>query len=274
MTSLLPHLSYPWLNASDTHPVQCCLCRGASPHTSVYSFTINDRPFTIQECLGDGCLYLDPQPGRLWAESLYHHPGYYTGEDDMYGLKVDDTASTAIASIRLDEIKKIHPNATSLLEIGCAKGHTLLEAKRRGFDVVRGAEFSRSAVDACRALGLDVYEATANDALPPMITQSSYDIVASYSVLEHLENPSVFLQSLLPILHRNGLLILRVPRMSRTGPWLSLVDHTWHFTEAVLQRLLEQTGYHVVQMFASGVFHGQQHGGTLESMTVVAQHKQ
>jgi 2-polyprenyl-3-methyl-5-hydroxy-6-metoxy-1,4-benzoquinol methylase len=211
-------------------------------------------------------MFLSPQPGDRYIDALYNHRSYSTGEDDMYGLKIDDEKSANIARIRLDEILKYQQSTGNFLEIGCGGGHTLLEARKRGFQV-QGIEIAQSSIALCRAKGLDVLDISYNalDSLPP----NTYAVVALYSVLEHTKNPVNFLEQLLPSLKKDGLLVIRVPNMTKEGPWLSLLDHFWHFESGVLKNILTSFGLIVVDAFPSGIFHGTIHRGTLESVTFV-----
>lgn len=265
-------LNYPWLRVEDTKEVFCCLCGGANKTQDVFSFTINDKLFVIRYCEKDSIMFLFPQPGQKYLESLYNHPTYFQGQDDMYGLKVDEKKSEDIAKIRMEEIKKYKPSATSILEIGCGYGHTLGVAQKSGFKIVNGLEFSKRAVEICQQKGLDVQQMT-NNKIAGEFKEGLYDVVAMYSVLEHLSNPLEFANQLETLVAPGGILVIRVPEMSPSGPWLSLLDHLWHFTRQSLGNLVHGTGFEVLDIFSSGKFFGIQHGDILQNITVVANPK-
>jgi 2-polyprenyl-3-methyl-5-hydroxy-6-metoxy-1,4-benzoquinol methylase len=260
---------YPWLSAQDHHIVSCCLCNGTNAVEDVFSFSINNEPYFIRRCIHDDIMFLFPQPGEKFQQELYNQPSYFTGEDDMYGLAVSDDKSTEVAKIRIAEVQKYFPQATSILEIGCGFGHTLVEAKNAGFAIAEGIEFSEEAVAAAHAKGIHVVLGSANNVFPKELDSATYDIVALYSVLEHLNNPKAFLQSIKKYLHANSMLVIRVPRMSPAGPWLSLVDHLWHFSENSLRTIIEKEGMFVKEIFPSGTFVGTTHPGELKSMTAL-----
>jgi len=262
-------LKYPWLKNTDDRSVKCCLCGGKHKTADRLVFKINSKFYRIRECLVDGLMFLSPQPGQKYLNSLYNHPSYFQGADDMYGLAVDEEKSKKIARIRIDEILKYKNNASSILEIGCAYGHTLVAAKEAGFKMADGLEFSKDAVRACRDKGLRVFLSSSDKISLASIKKNRYDVIAMYSVLEHVRNPLVFLKKMIPMIASQGIIVIRVPEMSASGPWLSLLDHTWHFTRKSMKRLLGKVNLSVVDIFSSGKFIGLQHGGELSSMTVI-----
>lgn len=266
---------YDWLDTTSFRDVCCILCDGKKQTEDVFSFIVNDKLMNIRHCIHDDLLFLSPQPSGNYAETLYNHPSYFTGEDDMFGLSVSDEKSKEVAITRMNEIsdllKGYDLSAISLLEVGSAYGHTLLEAKEKGFGKVFGLEYSRDAVEASRQKGLTVKLASANDHLDEVFADTKFDVIALYSVLEHVDNPYNFLEEAKMILNKNGYLIIRVPRMSKEGPWLSLLDHYWHFTETSLRELVQKAGLSVIRVFPSGTFVGVSHSGSLSSMTIVAQ---
>ncbi len=266
----LYQLSYPWLKTNDVHLISCCICSGQNKQEPISQFILNEKTFTIMRCVADELMYLSPQPGKEYCDSLYNHPSYFEGTDDMYGLSMDEQKATEIAKIRINELRQYAPKATSILEIGCAHGHLLDEVRRQGFSVVKGIEFSKGAVKIGQGKNLDVKQQDINN-LSADDSDEKFDVVASYSVLEHLNNPCEFLSKVKKILKPDGILIIRVPDTdSMEGPKLSLLDHFWHFTRASIQRIMEKNGFKIKSIFPSGVFYGTQHSGELKNMTIVA----
>lgn len=266
---------YKWLDTSSFRDVRCALCNGKNQTENVFYFKVNDKVMSVKHCVEDNLMFLSPQPAGNYAETLYNHPSYFTGEDDMFGLSVSEEKSKEVATIRINEISNLLKGCDlskiSLLEIGSAYGHTLLEAKKRGIGKVFGLEYSRDAVEVSKHKGLIVELASANDSLDRVFPDKTFDIIALYSVLEHVDNPFSFIKKAKTLLNKNGYFIIRVPCMSKEGPWLSLLDHYWHFTEASLRKIIEKFGLRIIEVFPSGIFEGIQHKGRLSSMTIVAQ---
>lgn len=262
---------YPWLPADDVAPVQCCICGGKNPTRAVHAVRVNEQTFEILYCEADDLLFLSPQPGAKYAEALYNHPSYFAETNDAYGHAVTAESGRKTGGFRVDELAERGMAPKTLLEIGCGLGYTLEAFAASGVSV-KGVEFSEESAAACREKGLTVEVATLSAPVPAAIAeQGPYDAIALYSVLEHLPDPVAFLAHLGPLLSPDGVLIVRVPRMSEKGPWISLLDHFWHFTSASLQRVLALQGFTVYDSYPSGTFVDTK-GGTLESMTVLAKH--
>ena len=217
-------------------------------------------------------MFLHPQPGRNFQAALYNHPTYFQGTDDMYGLLVDEEKSKEIGKMRVQEILEKNNLRESILEIGCGYGHTLLEAKKAGFKKADGIELSEEAVKSCIEKDLNVQKGFIENIFRDF-KPYKYDVVALYSTLEHFEDPSKFLSEVKAFLHNDSLLIMRVPNEPKEGPWLSLVDHLWHFNEDSIKNLMSKNGFAVSKIFPSGSFQGIQHEGKLRSMTVIAKLK-
>jgi 2-polyprenyl-3-methyl-5-hydroxy-6-metoxy-1,4-benzoquinol methylase len=262
-------LSLSWLPADDTHSVSCCICNGANPAETVFSFTLNGATFTIVRCIKDDLMYLSPQPGERYAEALYNHPSYFSELNDMYGHRVTEEKGKVTAGYRMQEIVDHGITPKNFLEIGCGRGYTLEAVQEKGI-VAHGIEFSKESVAETRTRGLNVFEATLEMSIPEGIkTAAPYDVIALYSVLEHVPNPTEFLQALRGLLAPQGTLIVRVPKMSIEGPWLSLLDHFWHFTQESLATILSQAGFTTNDVFPSGNFTSTK-GDILENMTAFA----
>ena len=263
-------LTYPWLKTDDVHPITCCICSGRNKQKPINQFVLNKQIFKIMRCLTDELMYLSPQPGKKYCNSLYNHPSYFEGTDDMYGLSMAEQKAKEIAKIRINEIRQYAPQASSILEIGCAHGRLLEEAQRQGFSIVKGVEFSQQAVKVCQEKNLNVKYEDIND-LSTENSVEKFDIVASYSVLEHLNNPCEFLSKIKNFLKPGGVLIIRAPDTDPLeGPKLSLLDHFWHFTKTSIRKILEKNGFKIKDIFPSGIFYGIQHPGELKSITIVA----
>lgn len=258
---------YPWLKAKDARKISCRVCSGKNPQKIQSQFSLNGEIFRIMRCAADGLAYLSPQPGEKYCFSLYNHPTYLKGTDDMYGMEINDEKSAAIASVRMNEILEYSPNAKSIMEIGCGHGHLLQEALLRGFIKAKGIEFSKEAARICRSKKLDV---KCGDLNKIKYSSEKFDVIAAFSVLEHLNNPLKFLKEIKKSLKPDGLIFIRVPETPASGPKLSLLDHFWHFNEKSIKKILRLAGFKTKNIFPSGVFQGLKHKGKMSNMTVVA----
>jgi SAM-dependent methyltransferase len=146
-----------------------------------------------------------------------------------------------------------------LLEIGCAYGFFLDEARRRGWRV-RGVEpSSHAAAQASRLLGAPV-PTTPLTALPA--EPESQDAIAMWDVIEHLPNPRETLEVAAGWLRPGGVLALSTGDIGSSAARLhgadwSLMTPPWHqfyFSRRTLRRMLVQTGFEVVSLSGDGSF--------------------
>jgi SAM-dependent methyltransferase len=96
-----------------------------------------------------------------------------------------------------------------VLDVGCGWGYW--QAYLANLDDVRyaGLEFSKSAVAACQEKGLDVRRRRVEDVADA--EPESFDVVASFQVLEHVEDPAGFFTACLGCVRPGGRLIISVP---------------------------------------------------------------
>lgn len=136
-----------------------------------------------------------------------------------------------------------------LLEIGCASGTFLREARDQGWDV-KGIEFSESAAARARSAGFEVQVSSLEGAAP---FSERYDVVAAWMVIEHLHEPVAGLRRIGEWLTDEGYLVASVPVQTlRALRWfgdysydLQVPTHLYHFNFIVLKRLLAKAGFRV-----------------------------
>ena len=136
-----------------------------------------------------------------------------------------------------------------LLEIGSGTGELLHVARQMGYGVV-GLDYSESLVRyVSEKYGVPVYVGDSESVQFP----HKFDAVIMSHVLEHTIDPVATLHSIHRLLEPGGLLYLAVPNLdcweSRFRGWTSYEPyHLWYFDGVNLSRLLERSGYRVVDI--------------------------
>jgi SAM-dependent methyltransferase len=147
---------------------------------------------------------------------------------------------------RLDDLRRFVPGG-KLLEVGSSTGEMLLAAGP-WFDAA-GVEPDQQNCRIARSRGLNCIPKTLIDAAFP---DASFDIAASYHVIEHVPSPRNELAELRRIIKPGGWLALETPNIANI--WYKLIrsrwrqfipDHIYFFTPQTLSRLCEQSGFEI-----------------------------
>lgn len=198
--------------------------------------------------------------GFIYLESAQAATEYYSGETyrRSYGpdLKkaVDcreffDTYLPFQKKI-IDRMRDFIAPDMKVLDVGCSTGHFLhalsgLVKERIGLELNKEhVEFIRSNLD------FKVY----SDPIETVkITEGPFDLITSFQVLEHIDDPRSFLKSIAGYLKPDGLLYLELPnindimlsgyRISGYADFYYREPHVSYFSKDTLGALLEQAGF-------------------------------
>jgi SAM-dependent methyltransferase len=133
-------------------------------------------------------------------------------------------------------------------EIGCASGEMLHQFRQLGWQV-RGCDPSPSAAAQAKAIfGIDVEIGSEETALS---RQKNLDLILVCHVLEHLYDPAAAIARCHAALAPGGYLVLEVPCAiapeSLPPGWFTF-EHLHYYQPAILERLLEDGGFEMVEM--------------------------
>ncbi|MFH0839263.1 MAG: methyltransferase domain-containing protein [Candidatus Omnitrophota bacterium] len=201
-------------------------------------------PEQIVQCLKCSLVYVNPQ--RDPKDILLT---YEVMKDEDY-LK-EEKGRRYGARALLKKLKKYRKVQAKLLEIGCASGFLLDEARREGWDA-HGVELSWwASAYAKNTFGLNVFCGTLESAHFP---SSYFDAVVLTDTLEHLVNPKETLLEIRRILKTSGVVYLSSPninsfysRILKARWWGINQHHLYYFTKTTLRRLLMVTRFKAVK---------------------------
>jgi len=255
-------------------PIDRCLACGNRellPLPLRYEF--GGRVFPLAGCRACGLRFLRVQPAGEWLCMLYSSS--YFEQDFRCGRSptgyFTENAFREENRGLLEAFEALTPRGR-LLEVGCAGGWLLEQARERGWDA-RGVEVSAAAVAHARSRGLEVFHGEIADADLPA---DCFDLVYLGDVLEHVPDCRAALVQVARVLKRGGYVYLRGPltthslarsfalwlyRYTRDGIVLREPPyHLWEFTPRSLGGLLRGVGLEVVRMRQSKIPPGRAHG--------------
>jgi SAM-dependent methyltransferase len=163
--------------------------------------------YSIHRCAVCEVAFLTRPPAPDLLPSLYSVEYFTEGGAGYRDYNGDERAHRRQARNYLQKLSKLGIAPGSLIDIGCASGFFLDEARQQGWKV-SGCDFSEYAHrHAQRDLGLDV---ALLDFLDPRYSPSdqSVDVITMFNVLEHLHNPTGVAAKVFRLLRPGGHLVL------------------------------------------------------------------
>jgi SAM-dependent methyltransferase len=221
----------------------CPACSAATAHRFLYA--------------KNGCDILRcGQCGLGRAETVGFDPqSYYTG-DYFSGKHSDGYADYVGAEPILrrefagtvDFIRKFRA-CGRLLDVGCAYGYFLQEA-RRYFDVA-GIELAEDAAAHCRRAGLNVLTGVAGEALLAQL--GTMDVIVLLDVIEHLSSPRETLVLCAKHLKPGGVIVITTGDFGSASAklagarWRLMTppQHLWFFSQEGIRRMAASLGLSV-----------------------------
>src|SRR5437588_5795275 len=169
------------------------------------------RPYC---CRDHAQYYLEPGSGTIFQAKMpsvqamnnYVDHEYASGAYREYAKSRD--LKIATARPRLALIKSF-AKGNRLLDVGCATGFFMEAATEVGFDV-RGLEFSTVAIGLARP---NIRDRIVHGDVNVLRSQESepFDVVTAFDIIEHMQDPTKFLQEIRDILHPGGVLAISSP---------------------------------------------------------------
>ncbi len=150
-------------------------------------------------------------------------------------------------------LENVESDVDSVLDVGCGAGvKTELLAQRFPIASVKGIDFAGGGVE--KALQYrkterlnfectDIYQAL------PKIKPSSYDMVTSFQVLEHLEKWQEVLRMICDIARRY--VVISVPT-GRMRSYEVLEGHLRNYKKGEIEAFMEQYGYRTIKTYYAG----------------------
>lgn len=237
----------------------CTVCNGRL-------LEVVDDDCNVQRCRNCGYVFDNPRPTLEELIAFYSRPTQYDSWLSELGTR------DRLWKRRLRKLNKTKKSG-SVLDVGSGIGQFLSLARNFYADVY-GTEVSSTAIQIAKeSYQLDLFAGTLEN---PALQGKVFDNITLFHVLEHVPDPRSVLDTCHRLLRAEGILVIAVPnevtslraiirriltkakvfKSRRLGdfglPRITLDANTHevhlsHFTPAVLHRLLEATGFSVIQ---------------------------
>ncbi|OYP38919.1 class I SAM-dependent methyltransferase [Rhodopirellula sp. MGV] len=218
----------------------CCpLCKNDSSEPTKYS----EGALKIVRCQNCRLWYLSP---RLTEDAMLEHymkADYFEGGDSGYDSYAAQEESLRMTFRRLlGEMSKRGMCGGSVLDIGCGYGYFLQEAE--GYFRQRyGTDYSAGALAQAKWFVDKVYQGGIDD----VPEEEQFDCVVAFHVIEHVYDPTTFVNSLYRRLKPGGTMILAAPDMGSwwrplmglKWPSLKYPEHVVYYDNKTLKLLME-----------------------------------
>jgi len=193
-------------------------------------FLFERNGYSIVECATCALRYVGENTADIDFPTLYSESYYQGGASAVFAnYMAEEAARRASARRKLWSIRLRGPRSGRLLDVGCATGFFLAEA-RRHYDV-QGVEISEYSSRIAREhFGLDVFTGTLQDA---GFADETFDVITMWDVIEHLADPKAELQHVAGLLKPGGSVVITTGDAGsryarRAGPRWHLLEPPWH----------------------------------------------
>ncbi len=203
----------------------------------------------LVKCHACGFVFMERIPTAKELNDYYSEYSY-TMENKLSPI-------TAISyNALLDEFEK-YRKTNKILDIGCGRGWFLEQARKRGWDVY-GTEFSDAAIKLCESKGIHMKpgKVTANS-----FTAEEFDVITSFEVMEHINNPLEETSYIQKFLRKGGLFYCTTPNfnsylrfyLKKDFNIILYPEHLSYYTRKTLTQLLQKQGFELSKFQITGI---------------------
>lgn len=207
--------------------IKCKICDGKL--ISWYKNLFDDRhgykgKFDVEKCINCGFGQTSPQLSRSKIAKLYEN--YYPWKKiDITSVKraqfkMPNKTTIWRKGLYINGQYKVKPN-TTVLDVGCGLGHSLLELESIGCKAY-GVDPDKNALKLARKFNLNFKVGFVEDNPFPKI---KFDYIIANQVLEHTNDPLIFLKTLKKRLNQNGKIVISFPNVNSITRYL--LNENW-----------------------------------------------
>lgn len=156
----------------------------------------------------------------------------------------------------LDQME-VYRKTNKLLDVGCGIGYFLEVAKERGWEVY-GTEFTDRAIEICEGKGIIMQQGKLN---PIKFETESFDVITSFEVIEHINNPIEELSNFNTLLRKGGLVYITTPnfnsllryRLKAAYNVITYPEHLSYYTPSTLKKVFKACSFRSQKIQTTGI---------------------
>lgn len=202
----------------------------------------------LVRCRDCGVVFCDSMP----TEELHseYEESYYAGDIVL------EEHIEFLYSLRFNKLRALMKIDDRILDFGCGKGYFLDCLRQRKFRYLTGVELNQHALES-----LHQRKYTVGNDIEKVANRGSFDCITLFHVLEHIDQPALFLRSLKSYLRPGGRIVIEVPNIRSygfrrfKGNWFYLQrEHLYYFNPESLHTLARKAGFQVESNYDFGGF--------------------
>ncbi len=201
----------------------------------------------LVKCKNCGFVFCNKAPS---TEELIAHYNTYPRNDTISPITIKRYGE-------LLEIFEPYKKTENILDVGCGNGHFLSEAKKRGWKVF-GTEYTDTAMEICRKKDITMFQGKLN---PKDFGDLHFDVITSFEVLEHINNPQEEIKNFNQLLREGGVVYLTTPNFDSLSRYLlkdkwSIIEypeHLCYYTSSTLNYLFKNSGFKKSNVLTTGI---------------------
>ena len=220
----------------------CLLCNS----TAIFELKNYEKDFLVKckECDFVFCKRIPT------ADELINHYKKYTRNGSISPITIKRYHEL------INQFEK-YRKTNNILDIGCGDGFFLEVAKERGWNVF-GTEFTDEAIETCINKGINVQKGILN---PKNYNTIRFDVITSFEVIEHINNPQSELKNIYALLREQGVLYFTTPnfnsfsRYSLKHKWniIEYPEHLSYYTAKTIHLFFKKNGFKKIELLTTGI---------------------
>jgi 2-polyprenyl-3-methyl-5-hydroxy-6-metoxy-1,4-benzoquinol methylase len=184
----------------------------------------------------------------------------YAKEEKYSGFYLDNEALFRRFARSMIDVIRPFKSSGAFLDIGCAVGYLLDEAKAAGFSRTVGVEFNGEAASVARGKGHEIYPGPVESM---EFGGARFDAISLNHVLEHVYDFKPFLAKVRDLLKPDGIVYCGAPNhdsfmrrlLGKSWYGWGMPDHVWHFDSRTFPAVMGEAGFAAKKLVRNSLYY-------------------